>query len=373
MATVKSSGSLSFSEIQAVHGGARPLKMSDYRRGQRTRDLKANEGVPIEASGIKFSQFYSTTSYESGSIAVAGYETLHFASYPGSWTDKTSTRNTITVNYAETKFSVPKISMKIRGDETEHDYSSNDHNGVRNPGVRIVHKSSGTVVLSTRGAGESTDDDSGYLAVDIPAKTATTTLTGDFEIQFILGGYNGGSSWNAWASPAFTVTWETAEGITSVADDIIRLTGAYSQYAVVPLKNVIFAVTDYRPQTIGWTFNSNGQITSAGMDGAVAQFNEGSEWCNSTPDKTYYIRASVANNGTQGAYPATPNNSGSSALDTWLDLDSDRKFLWDVPTLSNKYGAIKVEISDSPTGATILATGLYAISATAVNFGGLYA
>jgi hypothetical protein len=211
---VKTTGKLTLDvDVKGEHGGARPLKMSDYYRKKRVEDLAANQGVPTTET-IHMSDFYGTTSYEKSSKSVAKLETIHFASYTGSWSDKESERTTFTSNYTKTRILIPKISMSIRGDEDEGGpYSGDDHNGVRNPGVVIKHVNDDgteTTVLTTRGTGSNEDDDSGYTAVDIPTKSAETTLTGTFKVYFILGGYNGGASWNAWKSPAWTIEWETA-------------------------------------------------------------------------------------------------------------------------------------------------------------------
>jgi len=69
--TIKSSGQLSFSEIAAEFGGAKPFSLSQfYRGGGRVPNVGANNNIPTSGV-VRFSQYYSSSSYVSGNQAFA--------------------------------------------------------------------------------------------------------------------------------------------------------------------------------------------------------------------------------------------------------------------------------------------------------------
>lgn len=88
--TIKASGTLSFSEIQAEFGGAHPISLSEYvRGGSRVPNSAVNNAIPTTTSNIKVSQFYNTTRWDtSRTETITTSNTNWTPAYEG-WTSAT--------------------------------------------------------------------------------------------------------------------------------------------------------------------------------------------------------------------------------------------------------------------------------------------
>lgn len=103
----------------------------------------------------------------------------------------------------------------------------------------------------------------------------------------------------------------------------------------------------------GWKFKSDGTVFKTNIGGTYnIQFNAGTEWCNTTPSQTYYIRCTV----TSGFL-----GSGSDSAGVWLALTSDRTFQVVDSTVSGGADQFqcKIEIASDSSGSNIIATGYY--------------
>ena len=121
-----------------------------------------------------------------------------------------------------------------------------------------------------------------------------------------------------------------------------------------------FPITD-GSINMGWRFSSDGTVRNYDAD-RVPQYDDNShtDWINTTPSVTYYIRATIQQDGSNSS--ATTTNS-PNALNTWHALTSNRVFLFEDNSNSNSYGprfmTWKIEISDDSGGSNILDTGYY--------------
>jgi len=127
-----------------------------------------------------------------------------------------------------------------------------------------------------------------------------------------------------------------------------------------PENNGSYPITD-GSINMGWRFASDGAVRNYNAD-RVPQYGNSShtDWINTTPSVTYYIRATIHDDASNSS--ATTTNS-PSALNTWLALTTNRTFLFEDNSGSNSYGqrhiTWKIEISDDSGGSNILDTGYY--------------
>lgn len=108
----------------------------------------------------------------------------------------------------------------------------------------------------------------------------------------------------------------------------------------------------------GWIFSSSGNLTrySGTAYNAPEWFGRANETVHSTPDQTYYIRATTD----IGDLP----DSGTS-LNVWFSLASTRSWWWTAgPGFDISTGTLKIEIARDSGGTDIVATGYYGGTAT---------
>lgn len=122
--------------------------------------------------------------------------------------------------------------------------------------------------------------------------------------------------------------------------------------------------------TIGWRFYSNGDIADYYGDRAPTDVTTGHiDWVNTSPSKTYYIRATLGSFqnipvGTSGGSMPGSNGTGSAA---WYQLTgvggSNQLWGWRDDRSSGAYGTayatLNVSISESPTGADQVTSNQY--------------
>jgi len=101
---------------------------------------------------------------------------------------------------------------------------------------------------------------------------------------------------------------------------------------------------------VGWRFNTDATVEDFDVDRAPAYVGTNHvDWCNVTPTKTYYIRA------TKITARAGTSDGANTTYGTWLQLNSNRRFTLVDNGAVASYGAaefeIKVEISESSSGS----------------------
>jgi len=116
--------------------------------------------------------------------------------------------------------------------------------------------------------------------------------------------------------------------------------------------NKAFGLTPGTDIVIGWEFRTDGTVHKIGAVTGDAQFQAGTQWLNTSPGSTYYIRFTT-NSGT------APSASYSDTLNTWHALTSLREVKWNVPSWTFGSGSVKVEIATDSGGSNIVATGYY--------------
>lgn len=130
--------------------------------------------------------------------------------------------------------------------------------------------------------------------------------------------------------------------------ETVTLSGTTSSY------NLATSVTPNLSDAVaGWKFKSDGTLFKTNVSGTYnTQFNPGTEWCNTSPGSTYYIRATI----TSGSL-----GNGSDSDNVWLALTIDRTFQC-VDTTAGGAPAIfsaKIDIATDSGGSNIIATGYY--------------
>lgn len=212
-------GSLKFSQIEGEFGkkndGSRNL--NDYiRGGTLVPDLADNAKITTTSGGKSdFSDFRGASDHFSANILeytpgdTSNWPAKCGSSATGSWKRFYFAAGTRTYSYAKLEISTPALFVKIRGDVVgENDpYSSTKYSGVRNPGIRIVHEATGTVVHETVASGTSGDET--WVSLTIPAKTSTTTLQGTYRLYTFAECYTGGGE-------RWYVNWTTRSYYISV-------------------------------------------------------------------------------------------------------------------------------------------------------------
>jgi len=103
----------------------------------------------------------------------------------------------------------------------------------------------------------------------------------------------------------------------------------------------------------GWSFQSNGDLVkiSGNAYNEPEWYGQPGETTHSTPDQTYYIRATNH---------ADSDPDSGPALNTWHSLASTRSWLWQAgPGFDFSRGTLKIEIATDSGGTNIIATGYY--------------
>jgi hypothetical protein len=140
----------------------------------------------------------------------------------------------------------------------------------------------------------------------------------------------------------FQFDWDNTGNTIS---EVVTLSGTTSS----PVS--AFGLTPGVDTAIGWEFRADGTVYRTGSvnDGTYLS---GTEWINTTPSSTYYIRF-TSNSGD------TPTASYSDTLNTWHALTSTRRVRWYVGSWQFGSGSAKVEIATDSGGSNIVATGYY--------------
>lgn len=152
-----------------------------------------------------------------------------------------------------------------------------------------------------------------------------------------------------------------------VQNAYVRIGGVWKQYfanvrvilsgsAGSPNVDTDFAIAPADARA-GWIFNSTGDCTkySGSSHSKPEWFGQPGETVHSTPDQTYYIRATTES----GDLP------DFGTMNTWLALSSGRTWYWEATgTFEVSIGTIKIEIASDSGGTNIVATGYYRGSAS---------
>lgn len=78
---IKTSGTLSFSEIQSEFGGSNPISMSEYiRGGSLVPNSGSNGNIPTTTSNMRVSQFYGAARIQFFTIS-SSQQQLNLATY----------------------------------------------------------------------------------------------------------------------------------------------------------------------------------------------------------------------------------------------------------------------------------------------------
>lgn len=136
----------------------------------------------------------------------------------------------------------------------------------------------------------------------------------------------------------------TGQGVV----ETVSLSGTSSSYNLT-VSNTVNPTS----AVAGWKFKTDGTLFETNIGGTYnVQFNAGTEWCNTTPSQTYYLRCTVINGILDG---------GSSATNTWLALTTERTYQVVDSTVSGSSNQVqlKIEIASDSGGSNILATGYY--------------
>lgn len=150
------------------------------------------------------------------------------------------------------------------------------------------------------------------------------------------------------------------------------MSGALAAAAIVNTEFVNLSGTTGSPNTdadfeapgtarAGWQFLATGDCVkySGTAHNKPEWYGNPSRTTHSTPDATYYIRATD-----DGSGDDVPPDSGP-ALNTWWSLASSRTWYWEAgPGFDESDGQIKVEIATDSGGTNIIATGYYRGEAT---------
>ena len=148
-----------------------------------------------------------------------------------------------------------------------------------------------------------------------------------------------------------TTVRATASGFgTGGFTETITLSGTAGAY------NAILVETTGGPAYARWKFKPDGGVyrSDPADEFAYLQFNALTEWCNTTPSQTYYLRCTVM--------------SGTLSIGTanvWYALTSERVFsVFDnTPGVTPVQVNMKIEIASDSGGSNILATGYYQATA----------
>jgi hypothetical protein len=151
---------------------------------------------------------------------------------------------------------------------------------------------------------------------------------------------------------SLTHTFQIIASIMGQATEVITLSGTPSSY------NSVVGEAQGIDALAGWKFKSDGTVFRTNLPGTLynIQFNAGTEWCNTTPSQTYYLRCTVEAGSLGGS---------SSNENIWLALTSDRTF--EVVDTTAGFSPVtvqmKIEIASDSGGSNILATGYYQATA----------
>lgn len=235
---IKSSGSLGLeADIVNEFGGARPHSLSEYYKGGALVTVSSlNANIPTSGP-ISFSNFYNSSRFFTASASVSGRNTNTFAQdainqeaglqpgISGSWQKYFyKTFQGFYVSSIGTTITTPNMTITIRGDEDEDKLSSDENTGIRNPGVELVYRSAqfatATIAASYRGSGQSTDDDSGNLAVSVTGGSYTANKVGYYTYRWVADVYSediGQAPVNLFQADSFTAS---SFGVTSTGLNI---------------------------------------------------------------------------------------------------------------------------------------------------------
>ena len=203
----------------------------------------------------------------------------------------------------------------------------------------------------------------GITAADISAGSLTGSVTigsgGSGTTQITLVANDGIENETA------TCTFTTPAGNQAVAvaiTDVVIETVSLEGTTGTPEFSTAIPVSDGSVE-LGWRFSSNGTVEDYDIDRFPQLSAAGHvDWVNtSTPSTTYYIRATVDNDGTQGSASQT-----GQSLNTWISLASGRTFRFqdNSPTASYGYRDLtyKIEISASSTGSDAVTGPSYSLT-----------
>lgn len=143
-----------------------------------------------------------------------------------------------------------------------------------------------------------------------------------------------------------TIVRATASGFGGTITETITLSGTSSSYTSIGTE------AQGADAVAGWRFNSNGTLFRTNFSGNYGVYNFLTEWCNTTPSQTYYLRCTVQ---------AGSLGGNSASANVWLALTSDRTFeVVDTTAGTSPVNVqMKIEIADDSGGSNIVATGYY--------------
>lgn len=160
-----------------------------------------------------------------------------------------------------------------------------------------------------------------------------------------------------------TVVRATAAGFGGTITETLSLSGT------VASPNVVQSTQEASSCAAYWYFEPDGTVFHSAADNQDpdVQFQSGIEWCDVTPQQTYYIRCTLLSS----SYTSGSGHLGSS-FNTWHALSSTVSFGVsdnDAALATASSEDYKIEISNDSGGTNILATGYYNIIARAIPGG----
>lgn len=134
-------------------------------------------------------------------------------------------------------------------------------------------------------------------------------------------------------------------GVGGGTPEVITLSGT----SLDP-NSVTDPVTDPENSYCYWEWTASGRVSN--NETGEAYFQEGIEWSDlqTTPGAGYYIRFTL--------HDGTAPDAGD-ALNVWHALATGRTIEWNLTSVGDDSGVVKVEISSDVSGTPVVATGYY--------------